>query len=528
MVTKGSVKSSVSRAKAPSSVGRTASISSSSSWSTVSSQPQAKKTSEGFSKNTGSFWGASSSSSGSHESKKESSSWTKSSDTSSGKDGGIFSEILALFDRIYTVKGKENSLAKSSADQSAKSNADFKIIKKNSDQSILKDQAIKKNKDELSQELNLSNSENGFTENRLNLIVNPDFLINTEEKAVALDTLGQNSFQEEPQKKRNWLLWLLGTLFISALLARGLEVILPDLIYEVKPSVLSTIIWISFSLYWPFKREKGAILAGCIVILIGFLSGNLIGGIGIGALIAGMLHMLIGKRFIISIAVFGLMMFACLNLNYFAFTYRASVLQTTPEWFFTVTMAVAVLGFFWEKVKVQLMSRYALSAKTDNMQGVEKVDSLDTLSAKNKVRTNGQNSEYEPYYADLRVISVICENLPDDLLLPTEKIGQKTLAILECMNEDERDVQTGHQFLGRYLPMIRKSLETFSRLAKHKVNEEEFLKAKLLTQQVLNNMAAAFTQMHQQLLSNDVDDLVVNLKTLDRLRQSAGFDIAGG
>lgn len=131
---------------------------------------------------------------------------------------------------------------------------------------------------------------------------------------------------------------------------------------------------------------------------------------------------------------------------------------------------------------------------------------------------------YEDYYADLRIMSLSCDALPKTMLEPTKMIGRKTLAILQCMDEDERDRFLGHQFLRRYLPMIRRSLETFVTLLKHNANSENFLKAKGLTQQVLSNMAIAFSKTHQQMLANDVDDLVVMLKTMDRLRRSEGFD----
>lgn len=530
MVTKGSVKSSPSRAKSSSSSSRTVSrstASSSSSWSTSSSRPQAKKTSAGSSKKTDSFWGSLSSSSESQKAKKEQVTQTKSSrapDSVKEGSGGIFDGILAWLDTVETSKEEKNTLAKSGTEKKGENIADFRIFKENSAQSVKKNSDIKKNTDHLNADLNIFDKDIEFIENTQILMVTPDFLLDTEAKAAALHAYENVHHQNESQQKRNWLWWLVGTLIVSAVFAIGLEAILPDLKHKIQEGALAGVIWISLSLYWPVKRAKGAVLTGSIITLIGLLSGNLMAGIALGALITGLLHIVVGRKFNFSIIILGGVMIACLIGHDMVFTSKASILEETPDWFLIVSFVLGLLGLVWGEASKQLKTEEKSITTNPPQRGALLEHVNNGVQTSEAAAISNQKKEYEPYYADLKIIASICESLPKDLFVPTQKIGQKTLAILECMNEDVRDVQAGHQFLGRYLPMIRKSLETFSRLAKHKVNEEEFLKAKILTQQVLNNMAAAFTQMHQQLLSNDVDDLVVNLKTLDRLRQSAGFD----
>lgn len=166
----------------------------------------------------------------------------------------------------------------------------------------------------------------------------------------------------------------------------------------------------------------------------------------------------------------------------------------------------------------------SLESRAHRQDALEKRSLKNDIEKIEEVKYQNEEEPFEHFYVNLRKIAVLMDELPEDLLSPTKKIGRKTLAIIRCMEQDPRDIPAGSHFLQRYLPMICQSLESFTGLLKHKVNIEEFNKTKELTQQVLDNMAKAFAQTYRQLLDNDVDDLVVTLKTMDRLRKSEGFD----
>jgi len=125
----------------------------------------------------------------------------------------------------------------------------------------------------------------------------------------------------------------------------------------------------------------------------------------------------------------------------------------------------------------------------------------------------------------LRLIEDENKNLPPQLAMIVEKIGTQSIDILKIMKTDPRDVLPGGQFLNRYLPLIHQSVVRYTTIKS--LHSEENVKENIdeKTLVALNGMQQAFTQIRQQLADNDVDDLRVDLKVMDQLIRSQGFEI---
>ncbi|MDX7986967.1 hypothetical protein FE392_06425 [Xenorhabdus sp. 12] len=132
---------------------------------------------------------------------------------------------------------------------------------------------------------------------------------------------------------------------------------------------------------------------------------------------------------------------------------------------------------------------------------------------------------FSQYIQQLASIMAYQPAVPQDVWPYLKKIEEKTRAIISCMKEDERDVPSGTAFLNRYLPMIKNALESLASLNLHRANSPQFQEAKRLTIQSLQEMGVAFSEMHQNLLDNNIDDLMADLKSMSQLAQSQGFDV---
>lgn len=125
----------------------------------------------------------------------------------------------------------------------------------------------------------------------------------------------------------------------------------------------------------------------------------------------------------------------------------------------------------------------------------------------------------------LRLIEEENKNLPDPLAEVIEQIGHQSINILNLMRADPRDVLAGGQFLNRYLPLIHQSIVRYSTIKSlhSDTNLDEDIDHKTLV--ALTGMQQAFTQIRKQLAENDVDDLRIDLKVMDQLIRSQGFEI---
>lgn len=141
------------------------------------------------------------------------------------------------------------------------------------------------------------------------------------------------------------------------------------------------------------------------------------------------------------------------------------------------------------------------------------------------ITLDSASSDLDAFQGMLADINQFKQNLPPEMLACVEVIESESQAILQCMKEDSRDIVSGTKFLSRYLPMIQTTLERFVRISSsHHGLSAQLDPMREQTQQVLLNMGNAFSEKHQRLLENDLGDLTVDLKVMDRLLKSEGYD----
>lgn len=104
-----------------------------------------------------------------------------------------------------------------------------------------------------------------------------------------------------------------------------------------------------------------------------------------------------------------------------------------------------------------------------------------------------------------------------------EGVIRYTERILECMEEDENDVQPGSAFLERYLPqvanVVKRGLALSGQLSLHGKTDE----IEQQSVRALQALHSAFAQQHMYLLENDTLAFETDLTVLNSLLRSDGF-----
>jgi hypothetical protein len=216
---------------------------------------------------------------------------------------------------------------------------------------------------------------------------------------------------------------------------------------------------------------------------------------------------------------FALLIIACVHL----FSFVTHNFALFPAWFCITYVLLIVLAGCSERVtfseKAKKPEKSTPKASTENQQ-------QPAANAGNE-QQNDENTSgvFKEYYHQLSVIMSYQIALPREMWPYFGKIEEKTRAIIECMKDDERDIPHGTAFLNRYLPMLKNSLESFAALKQHQANSTQFQEANALTLQSLQEMSMAFSEMHQYLLDNNVDDLMADLKSMNQLIRAQGFEL---
>ncbi|GAA5095652.1 5-bromo-4-chloroindolyl phosphate hydrolysis family protein [Wohlfahrtiimonas larvae] len=203
-----------------------------------------------------------------------------------------------------------------------------------------------------------------------------------------------------------------------------------------------------------------------------------------------------------------------------------SVFASMPIWAYGAMAAVLVAGLLKPQA-LKHLANMVLMSEADKQAYLENIEAQKALAiAKQQAAKEEQSfALFARHIEVLRLIEVENKNLPPQLAMIVEKIGQQSIDILKIMKADPRDVLPGGQFLNRYLPLIHQSVVRYSTIKSlhSEENIQENIDEKTLI--ALNGMQQAFTQIRQQLAENDVDDLRVDLKVMDQLIRSQGFEI---
>ncbi|MBD2780963.1 5-bromo-4-chloroindolyl phosphate hydrolysis family protein [Xenorhabdus szentirmaii] len=209
-------------------------------------------------------------------------------------------------------------------------------------------------------------------------------------------------------------------------------------------------------------------------------------------------------------------------LSIYIISLLAYDLKPFPMWFcITYIIAVLLLGGS-ERIEAgeEKQKAKTVTEKPWEEPGKNRVEAETVQVPDNQEATSDAFGEY---YQGLAAIMAYQSVVPRDIWPHLNNIEEKTRAIIACMKEDERDVQQGAAFLNRYLPMIKNALESLALLKQHQVSGSQFQEARLMTIQSLQEMELAFSEMHQDLLSNNVDDLMADLKSMSQLVRAHGF-----
>lgn len=215
-----------------------------------------------------------------------------------------------------------------------------------------------------------------------------------------------------------------------------------------------------------------------------------------------------------------------LSLFYANINMSPSLFSQPPIWAYAGIGLILVMGLMRPK-KLQHFANLALMNELDKNSYLARLERLaaQKLAAKKAVQEELSYAVFARHIEMLRLIEEENGQLPPKLANVVQHIGEQSTDILKIMKADPRDVLPGGQFLNRYLPLIHQSIVRYSTIkslhSQDDINEDIDEKTFI----ALKSMQQAFTQMRQQLAENDLDDLRVDLKVMDQLIRSQGFEI---
>ncbi|REF26917.1 5-bromo-4-chloroindolyl phosphate hydrolysis protein [Xenorhabdus cabanillasii] len=270
---------------------------------------------------------------------------------------------------------------------------------------------------------------------------------------------------------------------------------------------------------WPPRNEHSSNVRQSFIIVLLLILCAFANLLPVFILLTGLAMLLIksiGKQSVKG-GRFVLLIIGCLTLVSALIKY----FQLFPTWF-CITYAVllfAACNFERKKLNEEIKK------VEDEIKKAAEEATRKTIVKNNEQEEENTPDAFKEYYHQLALIMAHQPNVSLDMQPYLGKIEEKTRAIIACMKEDERDIPQGTTFLNRYLPMIKNAVESFTTLKQHQANSQQFQEAKLLTLQSLQEMSVAFSEMHQNLLSNNVDDLMADLKSMNQLVRAQGFEL---
>lgn len=199
------------------------------------------------------------------------------------------------------------------------------------------------------------------------------------------------------------------------------------------------------------------------------------------------------------------------------------LVELLPYWSMALFAGIVAFGIAKPKVVPTFIDRFLEKRKEKKQREIEREKLLlEESQPQDPVEIAINSKTHERL---LQEINQLKSQLSVQMCESINTINEKTQAILQCMRDDQRDIAPGNKFLERYLPMIATSIDGFARLASHKVESAEFQQAQEQVTQTLAAMADAFSEMHQHLLNDNVDDLMIDLKVMNQLIKIEGHKV---
>lgn len=124
----------------------------------------------------------------------------------------------------------------------------------------------------------------------------------------------------------------------------------------------------------------------------------------------------------------------------------------------------------------------------------------------------------------LELIEAQVDRLPSDISDVVIEIGISSVKIIKSMERDPRDVLVGGRFLNRYLPLIQENLTKYRNVTEYAAPD----KLAELHKDILRSMTtlqSAFELLSNELIDNDLHDLKIDTRVIDKLLTSQGFEI---
>lgn len=125
---------------------------------------------------------------------------------------------------------------------------------------------------------------------------------------------------------------------------------------------------------------------------------------------------------------------------------------------------------------------------------------------------------------NISIINGLAEQLPKNYADLFNSLSILADRIINCMSSDPNDVARGSRFLNRYLPIIITIGQKHIAFLDQKPNDEAIVGINEQNLAILKKLEAAFAVEHSNLLKNDIMEMNVETKTLERLLKLDGFE----
>lgn len=167
-----------------------------------------------------------------------------------------------------------------------------------------------------------------------------------------------------------------------------------------------------------------------------------------------------------------------------------------------------------------------IGAAIDEIYGLfqqnSKSSAISTEQSETAISTDGFDDQV--FRNNISIINGLAEQLPKNYADLFNSLSILADRIINCMSSDPNDVARGSRFLNRYLPIIITIGQKHIAFLDQKPNDEAIVGINEQNLAILKKLEAAFAVEHSNLLKNDIMEMNVETKTLERLLKLDGFE----
>ena len=167
-----------------------------------------------------------------------------------------------------------------------------------------------------------------------------------------------------------------------------------------------------------------------------------------------------------------------------------------------------------------------IGAAIDGIYGLfqqnSKSSAISTEQSETAISTDGFDDQV--FRNNVSIINGLAEQLPKNYADLFNSLSILADRIINCMSSDPNDIARGSRFLNRYLPIIITIGQKHIAFLDQKPNDEAIVGINEQNLAILKKLEAAFAVEHSNLLKNDIMEMNVETKTLERLLKLDGFE----